>query len=96
MNAEVELISRAESAAMCGVSLATFRRHVERHLHAYPIGARKLFDRKEVAAWVATRAVNPSVDQGSGESRPNSWREYEHAVGVLLGLCAARGIRVAS
>lgn len=41
-------------------------------------------------------AVNPSVDRGSGEDHPNPWREYEHAVGVLLGLCAARGVQVAS
>lgn len=41
-------------------------------------------------------AVNPSADRVSGAQRPNPWRAYEHAVGVLLGLCAARGVEVAS
>jgi hypothetical protein len=56
MNASV-LVSRAEAARLCGVSIATFDRHVREHLVAKKIGGRVLFDLVAVRRWAIGDAV---------------------------------------
>ena len=48
------LISRDEAAALCGVSLSTFDRHVRQALIAKRIGSRVLFDAEDVRAWASS------------------------------------------
>jgi predicted DNA-binding transcriptional regulator AlpA len=59
----VSLLSRHEAAAKCRVSLATFDRHVARHLTPKRIGRRVLYREKDLDEWLDEDRDPPREDE---------------------------------
>ena len=49
------LLTRDEAAGYCRVGLRTFDRRVAPHVRALSIGARRLFDRRDIDTWLETQ-----------------------------------------
>jgi hypothetical protein len=49
------LLTRHEAAGYCRVGLRTFDRRVSPHVRALSIGARILFDRRDIDTWLETQ-----------------------------------------
>src|SRR5665213_3508684 len=62
------LVSRDEAAEYTGVSLTTFKEHVQPRLRVVEIGRRVLFDVQELDKWVEEQKV--SVSGGPAIPRP--------------------------
>jgi len=54
------LLSRAQAAQLCGVSLDTFERHVQRHLPAIRIGRQLRYDPRDIEQWLEQNKRGPS------------------------------------
>ena len=52
---ESPLLTRHEAAGYCRVGLRTFDRRVSPHVRALSIGARILFDRRDIDRWLETQ-----------------------------------------
>ena len=57
--AEALLLTREDAAALLGICVRTFDRHVSREVPRVPIGTRVLYDRKDLEAWLARHKVGP-------------------------------------
>ena len=53
------LVTRQEAARLLGVSVSTFKRHVEPHVRYVQAGARPMFLVRELEEWAEGRAVAP-------------------------------------
>jgi excisionase family DNA binding protein len=58
------LLTRDEAARYCRVGLRTFDRRVAPHVRALSIGARILFDRKDIDTWLETQKDGRSLEIG--------------------------------
>ena len=67
------LLTRDEAARYCRVGLRTFDRRVAPHVLALSIGARILFDRRDIDTWLETQKDGRSVEIGApGSTRSAS------------------------
>jgi helix-turn-helix protein len=64
------LLDREDAAKALGISLRSFDRHVAREVPRVPIGARVLYDRKDLEQWAARQKVGRST----ATSEPGSTR----------------------
>jgi predicted DNA-binding transcriptional regulator AlpA len=70
--AKALLLTREDAAALLGVSLRSFDRHVAREVPRVPIGSRVLYDRKDLEAWLAQRKVGRSTAIPAPGSTPSA------------------------
>jgi predicted DNA-binding transcriptional regulator AlpA len=70
--AEALLLTREDAAALLGVSLRSFDRHVSREVPRVQIGSRVLYDRKDLEGWLARRKVGPSTKIPALGSTPSA------------------------
>jgi len=72
------LLTRDEAARYCRVGLRTFDRRVAPHVLALSIGARILFDRRDIDTWLETQKDGRSVEIGAlGSTRSASRTEVD-------------------
>ena len=68
------LLTRHEAARYCRVGLRTFDRRVAPHVRALSIGARILFDRRDIDTWLETQKDGRSVEIGAPASTRSASR----------------------
>ena len=71
---ESPLLTRHEAAGYCRVGLRTFDRRVSPHVRALSIGARILFDRRDIDRWLETQKDGRSVEIGAPASTRSASR----------------------
>jgi len=51
------LLNRQQAAEYCGVCVNTFKAHVASHVRPVEIGAKRLWDMRELDRWIDTRSM---------------------------------------
>ena len=67
------MMTKAEAAAWCRVSIAAFDAHVRPHLPSKKIGRRVVFHRSDLETWAQSEAARPPapVSKGAPSLRPH-------------------------
>jgi hypothetical protein len=65
------VVDKEDAAKLCGVSVRTFERHVQRHLEAIPIGGRYFYAPEDIKRWLDAQKAGTCTStngRGSGSS----------------------------
>ncbi|TAK10588.1 MAG: DNA-binding protein [Anaerolineae bacterium] len=85
-----DLLTRAEAAKVCRVSLRAFEAHVRPDLTPVRIGRRVLFDRSDLDAWLDTRK------DGASGSRRTARSTRSTSPTMVVASTDPRGARIRS
>jgi len=88
---ESPLLTRDEAARYCRVGLRTFDRRVAPHVRVLSIGARILFDRRDIDTWLETQKDGRSTEiRERRPSRSGSGQRVDVVIDPLARQIAQR------